>query len=1394
MNGSTRRRRAVVPLGLCALAVACVPTASDGDHADAGASPAEIRRALHDATEPSTVRARSAVPAPIAPAIDGASAFAIRRPGLSVRFDARGFSLSAGLRMELAGAREITPIGEARGSGTVNSYVDEPSKWRVGLPTYGRLAWEEIYPGIDMIAEPAPGGFAYRFVLSPGADASAIAMRWSGARDVRAIDDGRGVAMETNAGSLRITGLRAFVAEANGARRQVPIRHVVIGSTVRVSVDGWDGASPLVIDPTVQWTTFVGGTDNGEYSTGITTDASGNVVLVGATASTNFPSTGGFDTTYGGGGGDAFVTKVSPTGALVWSSYLGGAGFDRGNDVAISATGDIYVAGMTDSTAFPSTGGYDKTLGGATDAFLTKMSSSGALIWSTYLGGSASDIGIGVAVDAIGNAFVTGNTSSTNFPTMGGFDTTAGGTQDAFLTKFTAAGALAWSSYLGGAQSETGLDVVTDPSGNVYVTGDTASTDFPTMGGFDTSLGGGKDAYLTKVSGAGAIMWSSYFGGSTGSDYGLALALDSVGSVILAGTTGSTDLPTTGGFDTTADDNEGYVAKISAAGSLIWSSYLGGTGAERCSGVAVNASNDIYLTGYTNSGDFPIKDALDAKLGGTGTGQDAYLTKVSSTGALLWSSYLGGSDWDDGQCVAVDPSGGVFVGGQTYSSDFPASGGFDTTYNAPGEAFIFHLPQAALGGACTLNAYCLSSICVDSVCCDKPCTGACEACVAAKKGSGVDGTCAPINDGLDPDKECAAAKCALDGTLVRARVCNGSGVCRDAGSASCAPYLCRADACPTTCATHADCVLGTFCEGSTCKTSRPIASACGDARECASGFCADGVCCDKACTGACEACTVAKKGAGAEGTCGVVAADTNPRGVCMPGVGVCAADGKCDGVGNCRGFAKAGTPCGSTACASGVVTGKVCKGDSAECVDSSTPCAPYGCATTTCKVTCLSDADCASGAFCTTTGACAPRFAGGTACTAARECASGFCVDGVCCNVRCDGQCEACDDSSSLGICRAIAGAPHGTRSSCAAEGTKCVGSCDGINGGLCAYPIGRECGARCADAQQILSTCSPLGACVEGAAQSCAGFSCGAERCKSECATNADCAAKFVCRAKVCEPAGTTCTDDGAGLVDVTGAVTPCTPYLCRSGACLGRCQSTADCSSEHVCDANSACVPRPPRVTVEDGGGCAVATRGAHSLPSVIAALALLGIAVSRRRSRIEQNDDGRVIARPDVLAHVGGRAPRRQRFAHQDEIEPPADVLRAHFAPGRPPREQGIVFHMVLAQDVDEPVVDRALEELSLIGPDADGARLEFLRMNVLVGDRDVEIAAHDQELAGLFARARPALELAEERHLRDEVLAAVRHVDRRPPNAGDVRLDDAALAVELGVGELRRVAEC
>jgi len=581
------------------------------------------------------------------------------------------------------GANKVKPVGLQRADTVFNYHVgSDPAQWRSGVPTYEVVAYEGLYDGIDLHTWGRRSHLKYEFHVAPGADWRQISVRYDGIAGLSINDDG---ALIVNLGD----GWESIIDDApyvyqkiDDRRTEVESRFVLIDDlTYTFDVTGkYDPGLPLVIDPELAWSTYLGGS-NGDYGKGIAVDASG-VYVTGLTDSSGWTS-GGFDTTFNGGYWDAFVVKLTHSGGHAWSTYLGGSDWDYGRSIAVDALG-VYVTGETNSSGWTS-GGFDTSYnGGAYGAFAAKLALSGTHAWSTYLAGSGYDVGRGIAVDASG-VYVTGETNSSGW-TSGGFDTSYNGGGDAFVMKLTPSGGLAWSTYIGGNRLD-GCDGIAADGSGVYVTGSTQSSGW-TTGGFDTSHNGWSDAFVAKLTPSGGLAWSTYLGGSD-FDWGRGIAVDASG-VYVTGTTESSGW-TTGGFDTTHNGSkDAFVAKLTPSGGLAWSTYLGGSTDDRGHGIAVDAPG-VYVMGETLSSGWTSGGFDTTYNGGTSLCGDAFVAKLTPCGGLTWSTYLGGKDEDRGRGIAVDGSG-VYVTGSTQSSGW-TSGGFDTSYNGGGDAFVARITE-----------------------------------------------------------------------------------------------------------------------------------------------------------------------------------------------------------------------------------------------------------------------------------------------------------------------------------------------------------------------------------------------------------------------------------------------------------------------------------------------------------------------------------------------------------------------------------------------------------------------------------------------------------------------------------------------------------------------------
>jgi len=601
--------------------------------------------------------------------------------------------------------------GQDKLTGKSNYFIgNHRAEWRRNIPRYGRVAYRAIYPGVDLIFYGNQGQLEHDFVIAPGADLHRIRFELQGATAMEIGENGDLVA-QTLGGTIR--QLRPIVYQDwNGSRHFLPGRYVLFGANqVGFEVAGYRADTTLVIDPVLAYSSYLGGSDR-DAGFSVAVDAGGNVYVSGATASVDFP-TRNPEQPNNAGGYDAFVTKLDPTGNVVFSTYLGGSGdennFHSGveaSGVAVDSVGNVYLVGRTSSVDFPIVNGFlPNYAGGDYDAFVAELSADGStLLYSTYLGGSANDSGNGIAVDSVGAVYVTGGTrSDTDFPiTAGAYQRFSNGQLDAFVTKIdpTQVGLASriYSTFLGGTGNDRGTAIAVDAFGNAYVTGRTDSTDFPTNPP-QSSYNGAVDAFVTELSADGsALNYSIYLGGS-GLDVGNGIVVDSAGNAYVTGETGSPDFPVTNGYQTAkGGSSDAFVTEIAPGGTVVvYSSFFGGAALDRGTGIALDPTGHVLITGETSSDDFPQLNAFQTARAG---GKDAFLAQFDTSqvgqASLLYSSCLGGSANDIAYGMAVDPSGNAWVVGQTSSTDFPVVNATYAPYQGgPTDAFISEIANPA---------------------------------------------------------------------------------------------------------------------------------------------------------------------------------------------------------------------------------------------------------------------------------------------------------------------------------------------------------------------------------------------------------------------------------------------------------------------------------------------------------------------------------------------------------------------------------------------------------------------------------------------------------------------------------------------------------------------------
>ena len=573
------------------------------------------------------------------------------------------------LSMKLEGANP-TPLvsGEEAQEVRANYFIgNDPANWIRGVETYSRVLYSGVYRGVDLVFYGNERRLEYDFTVAPGADPREIRLRFDGADDLELSAEGA-LILHTAAGALRHEQPVAY-QESNGSRLRVPAQFKRLDDvTIGFEVGEYDPAQPLVIDPILVYSTYVGGSDD-DSCRGIVVDALGNAYLVGDSFSSNFLRQASPTNS------DVFVGKLSINGLLLTYAFFGGSNNDSATGLAVDASG-IYMCGSTESPDFPVFNSIGLALNGASDAFVVKLTPAfDQFFYSSLVGGSGEEAGVGIAADITGNVYITGRTSSPDYPTFGAIQPVyGGGDSDAFVSKLMPDGkSLVYSTFLGGSATEnasgkSGMSI--DELGNAYVTGDTQSTDFPTSNALRTTKNGSpssSDGFAAKIDPSGFnFVYATYIGGSE-DDFAFAVGADQAGSAYVTGRTKSTSFTGSTATRPTTATTDAFVAKLNAAGSEI--SYLtfvgGNNGDESGNAIAVDSSGNALIAG--SAGDAaPTVNAIQSFLRGDG---DAFVARLGQSGAVTFSSYLGGSNEDTALAVGLDGDGAIYLAGFTSSTD-----------------------------------------------------------------------------------------------------------------------------------------------------------------------------------------------------------------------------------------------------------------------------------------------------------------------------------------------------------------------------------------------------------------------------------------------------------------------------------------------------------------------------------------------------------------------------------------------------------------------------------------------------------------------------------------------------------------------------------------------------
>ncbi len=618
------------------------------------------------------------------------------------------------VRMGIVGADPaVVPALSGVEDGVVNYFIgSDPAEWVTDAEVADVIEYEDVVDGVDIRYLGTEDGLRYDLLIDAGVDPESVELSFDGAEGVR-IDPQGELIVAVEVGDDLVFSAPVTYQEIEGERIQVESGYRLDGDLVGFELGDYDRAYPVVIDPTLQYGSYLGGagTESGEA---IALDGSGNIIVAGYSASADYPTTvGAFDTSPNGSN-DVTITKLSADGTTVlWSTYLGGSGNDTTYDMALDSSGNVYATVFTTSSNFPTTAGaYDTTLTGTNDGVVFKLAAAGnALSYSTYLGANGSnDYLYAIAVDGSGQAVIAGATDGSGYPTTAGvYDTTFGGTFDAVVTKLNATGTgLVWSTFVGGAGSDTATEVALDASGNVYFTGQAASGYPTTAGAYDTTVSGTFDGHATKLSSTGAsLLYSTVFGG-TGNDKGTAIAITDATTLFVAGDTPSSDFPTTAGaYDTTkssSDDMFALKLDLTQTGSaqLSYSTFIGGAGIDRVNGLAVDSNGRAHIAGWTQSSGLATAGAYDTTLGGSSDGVLAILGANGTTMTEL--TYIGGEGTESASATYLSGSS-IYLTGSTGSTAFPVTGAaHDSSLGGTSDVFVVRFAATSLPNAVTVNS------------------------------------------------------------------------------------------------------------------------------------------------------------------------------------------------------------------------------------------------------------------------------------------------------------------------------------------------------------------------------------------------------------------------------------------------------------------------------------------------------------------------------------------------------------------------------------------------------------------------------------------------------------------------------------------------------------------
>ena len=622
----------------------------------------------------------------------------------------------AAIHMRLEGARAPRSIHPRDRLASITNYYlgDDPKKWRAGVPNYSGVTFEGVYPGIDVVYYGAEQRLEYDLIVAPGADPSAVRWSYRGADSIRLDADGD-VVLAVRGHEIR-QQKPVIYQEIGGRRRTVPGEYQLADGQVRLALGEYDRSAALTIDPpVVVYATYLGGNGLegvGPYDTHVAIDSTGASYLAGETTG-GFPTLNAYQGTAGNSANNVFAAKFDPSGNLLYSTYLSAAGECEGAGIAVDSAGAAYITGRT-AAGFPLLNPTQPNYGGGSfDAFVAKLSPSGSLDYSSYLGGEGLDMARAIALDPSGNIYVVGSTTG-SFPLANAAQATyGGGSTNAFAVKLTPAFAITYSTYLGGSGQDSAFSVAADANGTAYIAGTTQSADFPTLIPLQAAFGGNTSGFVVKLSSTGARQYATYLGGTATAD-AIGIAVDGSGAMYVCGYAGA-GFPVVNAAQATfgGGTSDAFVAKLNPVGSaLVYSTYLGGPNADGANKIALDPTGAAYIIGIAGAS-FPVQNAFQSNFGG-GT-QNALVAELSPSGGVVYASYVGGAgaaNNDEAVGIAVDATGAAYVSGEAGPGIPTTANAYQANYPGPNGGMAAFL--AKIGPAATISTANITSIFPDT--------------------------------------------------------------------------------------------------------------------------------------------------------------------------------------------------------------------------------------------------------------------------------------------------------------------------------------------------------------------------------------------------------------------------------------------------------------------------------------------------------------------------------------------------------------------------------------------------------------------------------------------------------------------------------------------------------